>query len=246
MTTPSELLARQVLAGVKQRTGDASLDREADAASTPRRIMECYHCQDRKRIYVGGDAQYRRCPSCNPEPFASGTPLEFEEATFENYRRIPGNAAALALAMAFLDGSRDLYLFGKVGAGKTALACRIGNAAHIAKRSVRFVRVSPMLSHLEPSRDADDRHAFERTLERVSVLVLDDLGAERDRATDFSRRVVLDLFEARSDRGLRTVFTSNLSLEKLAQQQGDARLASRIGGRCDVVEITCRDQRLVR
>lgn len=80
----------------------------------------------------------------------------------------------------------------------------------------------------------------------VSVLVLDDIGAERDQATDYTRRTLLMLYEARCDRNLRTVFTSNKSLQELSEMQDDDRLSSRIAGRCDVVKLTTLDQRVLR
>ena len=54
------------------------------------------------------------------------------------------------------------------------------------------------------------------------------------------------LYEERGDRGLRTVWTSNKSLSELSAMQNDDRLASRLGGRADVVRLTTGDQRVMR
>ncbi len=74
--------------------------------------------------------------------------------------------------------------------------------------------------------------------------MLDDLGAERDAATDYTRRTLLMLYEARHDAGRRTVWTSNKTPGEVGAFMGDDRLASRIAGRCRVVELTGRDWRL--
>lgn len=178
---------------------------------------------------------------------ALGVPHEFKGARRENYLVASGNASALAKADAFIaGGARDLYIAGGVGGGKTRLACTIANELHCRRVPVRFVRVPMVLHQLQPGRDADEVQQLEWALFRTRVLVLDDIGAERDMATDYTRRTLLMIYEERGDRGLRTVFTSNKSLEELGQMQDDDRLASRIAGRVDVVRISVPDQRVVR
>ena len=46
--------------------------------------------------------------------------------------------------------------------------------------------------------------------------MLDDLGSERDAATDYTRRTLLMLCEARHDAGRRTVWTSNKAPSEIA------------------------------
>ena len=142
--------------------------------------------------------------------------------------------------------ARDLFLFGPVGVGKTLLASAIGREfARATRQRVLFVRWPATLHELQPGRLSDEqRETLERRLRTVPLLLLDDLGAERDEASDFTRRTSLLVYEARGDAGLRTVITSNLSLDDLARQQADERLSSRIAGRADVVPVTGADQRL--
>lgn len=185
-----------------------------------------------------------RCACRAVEVYADGTPYEFQSARLENYREEDGNRTALGKARAFLAGQRDLYLTGGVGAGKTRLAASILNEHVRARQTGYFARVPWMLHQLQPGRP--DAPALEDRLAMTDLLVLDDLGAERDIATDYTRRTLLMLYEARHDRGLRTIFTSNKTLQELAEMQDDARLASRIAGRADVVKLTTPDQRLRR
>jgi DNA replication protein DnaC len=202
----------------------------------------CDYCQDTgwKSVDVDGISRVTRC-ACIPSPtFAEGVPAEFQGATLTNYESQPGNEAALARARAFWDSTRDLLLVGGVGAGKTRLACSIANARPL---EALFVRVPMMLHQLEPGND-DGRRVFERRLLTIPVLVLDDLGAERDMATDFTRRTLHILYEARHDAGLRNITTSNKTLDELAAMNEDSRLASRIGQWADVVLVRCEDQRL--
>ena len=77
------------------------------------------------------------------------------------------------------------------------------------------------------------------------MLVIDDVGASQ--ATDFARRMLHSLFDARADLKRRTIWTSNLSPDELtAFLQQDARLVSRIAGACKVVELDGPDFRLVK
>lgn len=190
-----------------------------------------------------GATHYTRCACTTVEVYADGVPYEFRGARLENYREEDGNRTALAKARAFLTGQRDLYLAGSVGAGKTRLACSILNDYVRERRTGYFARVPWMLHQLQPGKDSAE---LEERLEKTSLLVLDDLGAERDQATDYTRRTLLMLYEERHDRGLRTIFTSNKTVKELAEMQDDERLGSRIGGRADVIKLTTPDQRLLR
>lgn len=205
----------------------------------------CPACYGTKRVARHGYED--RCMTCDPPiQHAEGVPYEFYDSRLTNYREEDGNKAALAKAKAWLAGTRDLYLTGGVGAGKTRLACALANTAFEARKWPLFVRVPLMLHQLQPGRDQDEVAEFEGKLMARPMLVLDDIGAERDQATDYTRRTLLLIYEERGDRGNRTIFTSNKTLQQLAEMQDDDRLASRIAGRADVVHLTTSDQRLAR
>lgn len=187
------------------------------------------------------------CDLCRPlEMYADGVPYEFHSATFENYRMEEGNKTAIERARGFFDSHRDLYLTGGVGAGKTRLACSLANSWWRSGKSALFSRVPMVLHQLQPGRQDDELREYESRLFNVPLLVLDDIGAERDQATDYTRRTLLMIYEERGDRGKRTIWTSNKSLHELAAMQDDDRLASRIAGRADVVKLTTPDQRIAR
>ena len=100
-----------------------------------------------------------------------------------------------------------------------------------------------LLHRLQPFAAVEIGETFDR-LAAARLLVLDDLGAEREAATDYTRRTLLMLYEARHDAGRRTVWTSNKTPGEVGAFMGDDRLASRIAGRCRVVELAGRDWRL--
>lgn len=216
------------------------IEHEARMASLP--PGTCEQCYGTGRI--GGVDQ---CLACNPiETYAYGTPYEFHGSMFGTYRVDDSNRSAFEKARRFLVGDRDLYVCGGVGGGKTRLACAIANEWHRSGKGAMFIRAPLMLHQLQPGRQDDDRAEFESRLFHTPLLVIDDLGAERDQATDFTRRTLLMIYEARHDARRRTIFTSNKSLQELGDMQEDDRLSSRIAGRCDVVRLTTPDQRLAR
>lgn len=192
-----------------------------------------------------GIARVSRC-SCwlaKQDTFAAGVPIEFRDSQLGNYQETPSNRHALDFARRWIaDGARDVYVWGPVGTGKTRLAASLLNEVFRSLRAGYFVRVPMLLLRLQPS-DVEHSDLFWRCSE-TPVLVLDDLGAERETATDFTRRTLLMLYEERGDRGLRTIWTSNKSLSELGDFMQDERLVSRIAGRADILKLAGADWRV--
>lgn len=129
------------------------------------------------------------------------------------------------------------------GTGKTTLAAKIiykavsdGHAC-VFESSGKWIRSLYDLKGQEQQR-AIDRLAYSR------VLVLDDLGLEPITETRFSLRVLYELINTRYESALAgLVVTSNFSLDLLAGRYGDDRITSRLGGMCQVIEMSGRDWR---
>lgn len=176
---------------------------------------------------------------------AEGVPIEERDAWFETFTVTKDNQAAAKFAPKWLaEGDRDLYLFGSVGSGKTRLACSIANEAQKAGTKALFLRVPMFLLRLQPS-GGDESELFWKAAQ-VPLLVLDDVGAERESASDFTRRTVALLYQERHDHGRRTIFTSNLTLLDLSEFMQDERLSSRIKGWADLVALDGADWRMRR
>ena len=105
-----------------------------------------------------------------------------------------------------------------------------------------FARVPLLPYRLRPQAALETSETFDR-LAAATLAVLDDPGSERDAATDYTRRTLLMLYEARHDAGRRTVWTSNKRPSEIAAFMGDDRLSSRLVGRCDVVGLEGRGWR---
>jgi DNA replication protein DnaC len=189
------------------------------------------------------------CPECAPAVQArrlqakldrSGVgqmPAYTTDWSWETLQALPGvDAAAVSAAAAFSSAvtsgraaeKRGLYLYGRIGRGKTSLAICILKDAQAAGLSVGYV---PLVAYFRALRNAyghgDSRLAdeYERLRAEVDVLVLDDLGVERP--TGFVLEELYALIEDRSGRdGKWTIITSNYDREGLVDLWVESRLAT--------------------
>lgn len=243
MRHPSELqqaggIGGSLLARLTAQRSDKHVDAEP----------KCGTCTDGHgwlypAVEAGAPVAVVRCPECESRRRgqAPGVPVAEHGSLLANFTRTKHNARALQLAADWLKSDTgDLYLYGGVGTGKTRLACSLANERWAAGQRVEFFRSANLLTVLLPGSDSLD--TMLAGVQKTPVVVLDDIGASQ--ATDFARRMLLVMYEARMDRGLRTIWTSNLDLDELATFTKDDRLPSRIAGNATVVEMSGEDWRL--
>lgn len=164
-----------------------------------------------------------------------------------NYRTAAVQPGAVADALA----SGNVFLFGGTGRGKTYAACAMLRE-HVVRQVqerkptyARFRSLPELLLQLRSTYHRDSETTERDLLDyysTVRLLVLDDVGAEK--TTDAVRSSLYLLIDRRgNDSRLRTVITSNLSLEEIAVQHGQP-IASRLAGMCRVIRMTGPDRRL--
>ena len=176
----------------------------------------------------------------------SEIPSEFREATWADFSDRRGALKAAKKEMQAWYDSNDpswLYIFGRVGTGKTRAACTLLRQWLIDRGRVRFIRAHDFFVEL---REAEFRHESGglsvKSLSRYQALAFDDMGAEKP--TDYTRSRLLALIEARHDHQARTIVTSNYTLSELAERLGDDRVPSRLAMWCQLVTLKATDYRL--
>lgn len=120
-----------------------------------------------------------------------------------------------------------LLLFGNVGTGKSYAAGCIANALIDRLESVLFVGMSDVVNRMQGNFGAD-RDRYMKSVMRPDLLVLDDLGAERN--TSFGKERVFDVVDKRLMTGNPMIVTTNipLSVMKQAVDLDDRRIFDRI------------------
>lgn len=113
----------------------------------------------------------------------------------------------------------NLILHGDVGTGKTTLAFACAWTylkAYFEYDTVEWVNVRKQLAEVRASFNGGPE--VERDLTACSLLILDDLGAER--VTDWTRDYLAGIIEARYDAEKPTIVTTNYPPSKLAARLG--------------------------
>jgi DNA replication protein DnaC len=148
---------------------------------------------------------------------------------------------------------KGLYIHGSVGTGKTHIAYALYKEApekikdfpkELKLKIPMFLNVSELLREikLDYGRDDKDKKFIEEeVMDFKGILFLDDIGSEK--ITDWVEEMFYLIINKRYNEMLPIIFTSNLSIQELADKVGD-RIASRVVELCDVEKLQGNDKRL--
>ncbi len=172
--------------------------------------------------------------------------------TFENYQGEENQS--LIIAKNFVKDYEEmkkenigLLFYGSVGSGKTYLACSIANALiEQYQISVKIRNFAEIINELQKSSFDFDKNAYIESLVNTSVLILDDLGIERD--TSYAKEQVYNIVNNRYLKQKPTIFTTNLSYDTIQNCKDSVeyqRIYSRIIEMCIPVMVVGEDFRKV-
>jgi DNA replication protein DnaC len=192
------------------------------------------------------DQRVRRAASGG---IGTGIGRRFLEVSFDREPIVSIDRAMLRRVRAFtrdieknLDQGKGLWFDGPVGTGKTSLAILVAKAAKDAGHSYAVFPVPRLLAEIKRTfdRDASDSYmGFFRRLCTVDVLVLDDLGAEKQ--TEWVLEQLYSIVNERWQDRRSIVVTTNLpdpepdssgaALRAAAHDLRDAVTSGRVSGR---------------
>lgn len=131
---------------------------------------------------------------------------------------------------------KGLLLYGSVGTGKTYYAACIANKLIDDGYSVVMTNFARLTNTIQGK--FDGKQEFIDSLNRYSLLIIDDLGAERK--SEFMQEMVFNIIDSRYRSGLPFIITTNLTAEEIKKNQdiGYSRIYDRILERCFPVAVT--------
>ncbi len=140
--------------------------------------------------------------------------------------------------------SSGLLLWGNVGTGKSFFAGCIANALLEKGVPVLMTNFSHILNTLT-GMHFEDRNQFIDSLNRYSLLIIDDLGIERN--SEFALEQVFNVIDSRYRSKKPLIVTTNLTLTELnsAPDVAHRRIYDRILERCAPIRINNRNIRQV-
>lgn len=130
---------------------------------------------------------------------------------------------------------KGLLLYGNTGTGKTYAACEIANALIDKGYPTLVVNFSRVLNTLQGT---FEKQEYIDGLNNFQLLVIDDLGIERD--TAYAKEQVYNIIDSRYRSGLPMIITTNMSMEKIKNPQDieNLRIYDRILERCHPIEVS--------
>lgn len=160
----------------------------------------------------------------------SGIGRRFQQRTFENFicsTADQRNCFTIAKNYAdnFAEHAKDgsgLLMIGSIGTGKTHLAAAIALDLLSKGIPVVFKTSMDMFSDIRATYDTDaSEEKVVDTYSTVDLLILDDLGKEK--ITTWSASMLFSIINARYEKMLPTIITTNLGCKELAATLGDDR-----------------------
>ncbi|MBR2928565.1 MAG: ATP-binding protein [Oscillospiraceae bacterium] len=166
---------------------------------------------------------------------------ELRKHTFEN--DLGYNPKQMNMAKRFVENwsefqknSMGLLLWGDVGTGKSFLAGCIANALLDKGVPVMMTNFARLLNRLTDMYSGD-RNAYVDSFHSFPLLIIDDLGVERN--SEFAREQVFHIIDSRYRSQLPMIVTTNLTMEELKNPAdlARARIYDRVLERCTPIRV---------
>lgn len=150
---------------------------------------------------------------------ASMMDKKYREVTFEKYEVREENKKVFEMAKKYAGRFQDMYkknqgllLYGPVGTGKSFTAACIGN---YLLNNAKPVIMTSFVKILQDIWENDREAEYITILNSASLLIIDDLGTERE--TDYALEKVYNIIDSRVRANKPMIITSNLELNDMME-----------------------------
>lgn len=173
---------------------------------------------------------------------------KFKDASFDHYSHRADNEKQYRLAVRYAENFDQMYrrnqgllIYGPVGTGKSYTAACIAN--YLLDRGTAVVMTS-LVKILQEIQGGMDEGAYLKGLDNARLLILDDLGAERN--TEYAMEKVYNVIDSRVRANKPMILTTNMTLAYMKDPKNIqyARIYDRIFENCYPVQMTGRSFRL--
>jgi len=210
---------------------DCQCEQQAAEEEKRRKLAEAFEIRmDRLRTDNISDLSFLHC-SFDRDDRQDGQSYEICRRYLDNWEQMQQN-------------NMGILFYGTVGSGKTYRASCIASGLD-QKLVPATVTSFPRLLNL--LQDSHDRQGLLDRLNLYDLVVIDDLGVERD--SPYAMEQIYNIVDSRAKAGKPLVVTTNLSLQELKNppNQQYARIYDRILELCPItLKMTCDSRRAVK
>lgn len=181
---------------------------------------------------------------------ASLMPDKYRDAKFSDYVVREENTKAFHIAQKYVQDFQKMkaenigiIFYGTVGTGKSYTAACIAN--ELLEKQVSVIMTS-FVKILQDMRSVENESEYINALNRCSLLIIDDLGAERN--TDYALEKVYNVIDSRIRANKPLILTTNLTFDEMMQTNDIRykRVYDRIFECCYPVEVYGRSFRIMK
>ena len=210
-------------------------------------------CLEQVKIKEMEEAERKRQAECRANRVKkfkdiSVIDTKFLQSTFENAEITPAIRIAKKYTKAFLDGKKfGLFLYGKVGTGKTYASACIANELMTNDKAVMSINLGLYLNKVSREWGEAEKDVLEK-VQQCDLLIVDDMGVEQ--VPEWLKDKVFNLIDARYRSEKSIIITTNLQLDNtnLNDKQIESKLSiqSRFGSRvADRIKEMCYQYEVV-